>query len=171
MRKDVECTFGIMKGRFRVLKTGVRLHGIEATDKIWLTCCALHNFLLEEDGLDEQWKNGVPSDWEGDLGLHSSADVSDHAPAFALQRLHSPEERRAYDTSGHGVGSDRDIVAPDNQSNDDTSSEDPVVGSQGVRYVPKLSYNFFRSRLVEHFDIRFHQNKIKWPSRLGSKTN
>ena len=45
MRKDVECTFGILKGRWRILKTGIRLHGIEAADKIWLTCCALHNWL------------------------------------------------------------------------------------------------------------------------------
>mmetsp|Transcript_24679 Transcript_24679/g.32236 ORF Transcript_24679/g.32236 Transcript_24679/m.32236 type:complete len:223 (-) Transcript_24679:189-857(-) len=53
MRKDVECcTFGIMKGRFRILKTGIPLNGIEATDHIWATCCALHNFLLEEDGKD-----------------------------------------------------------------------------------------------------------------------
>jgi hypothetical protein len=39
----------------------------------------------------------------------------------------------------------------------------------GVRYVPRLSYGYFRSRLVEHFDILSTQNKIKWPSRLGSK--
>ena len=35
MRKDVECTFGIMKGRFRILKTGIRVHGVEVVDKIW----------------------------------------------------------------------------------------------------------------------------------------
>jgi hypothetical protein len=169
MRKDVECTFGIMKGRFRVLKTGVRLHGIEATDKIWLTCCALHNLLLEADGLDELWQNGVSSDWEGDLGLHNSLDVAEHAPTFALRRLKSPEERRGYDASGLGPGNDRDIVTPDDPSDDDIISEDPVVGSVGVRYVPRLSYGYFRSRLVEHFDILFTQNKIKWPSRLGSK--
>jgi Plant transposon protein len=26
-RKDAECVFGILKGRFRVLKTGIRLDG------------------------------------------------------------------------------------------------------------------------------------------------
>ncbi len=28
LRKDVECTFGILKGRWRILKTGIRLHGV-----------------------------------------------------------------------------------------------------------------------------------------------
>ena len=43
MRKDVECTFGILKGRFRVLKTGIRLAGTESADNMFMTCCALHN--------------------------------------------------------------------------------------------------------------------------------
>ena len=61
MRKDVECTFGILKGRWRILKSGIRVHGIETADQIWLTCCALHNWLLTEDGLNKQWEDGVPS--------------------------------------------------------------------------------------------------------------
>lgn len=43
-QKDVECVFGVLKGRFRVLKTGARLE--DAADEIWLTWCALHNLLL-----------------------------------------------------------------------------------------------------------------------------
>mgnify|MGYP000223239855 FL=1 len=54
MRKDVECVFGIMKGSFRMLKSGMRLQSIDAVDSVWLTCCALHNWLLEVDGYDEK---------------------------------------------------------------------------------------------------------------------
>jgi DDE superfamily endonuclease len=43
MRKDVGCTFGILKGRWRILKTGIRLFGVKAADKVFLTCCAMHN--------------------------------------------------------------------------------------------------------------------------------
>jgi hypothetical protein len=106
VRKDVECTFGILKGRFRLLKTGVRVHGVEATDKIWLTCCALHNFLLKADGLNTQWDDGVPSDLEGDLGLHSELDAANHVP-FAIRRLLQTDELEGYDTSGMGPGHDR----------------------------------------------------------------
>jgi hypothetical protein len=37
MRKDVECTFGILKGGWRILKSGVRLHGVDAVDSVWFT--------------------------------------------------------------------------------------------------------------------------------------
>jgi len=34
-RKDVKCVFGMLKGRFRILKTGVRLEGAVACDRVW----------------------------------------------------------------------------------------------------------------------------------------
>ena len=61
MRKDVECTYGILKGRWRILKTGIRVHNTEVCDNIWLTCCALHNMLLDVDGLNKNWKHGIRS--------------------------------------------------------------------------------------------------------------
>lgn len=70
LRKDVvECTFGILKGRFCLLKAGVRLHGVEACDKLWLTCCALHNMMLTIDGLDDN------EEWLGDEGQFTEEDI------------------------------------------------------------------------------------------------
>ena len=34
MRKDIECTFGILKGRWQILKSGVRISGVHKIDKI-----------------------------------------------------------------------------------------------------------------------------------------
>ena len=51
MRKDVECTFGIMKGRFLILRYGLGLESIGFYDQAWATCYALHNSLLHIDGL------------------------------------------------------------------------------------------------------------------------
>ena len=56
LRNDVECAFGILKGRWRVLRAGIRVHGILTCDRVWLTYCVLHNILLEIDGLSENWE-------------------------------------------------------------------------------------------------------------------
>jgi hypothetical protein len=89
IRKDVECTFGILNGRFQILKTGFRLLGQRSADYILLTCCALHNWLLNEDGLSAGWEEGTPSIWERSLGFHDVCNAQEHLPA-AIQRLISP---------------------------------------------------------------------------------
>ena len=163
MRKDVECTFGILKGRWRVLKAGVRLHGTEAVDKIWSTCCALHNWLLEVDGLDEQWENGhTQSDWLSEMGDHNP---SDQATSFALQRLASPSQFRSYDSSSMGIGNDRHVL-----NNNDTEEDEPLNSildddddHSGVREVRKLPQEYFRRKLIKHFDIKWKRNSIIWP--------
>lgn len=58
LRKDVECTFGILKGRWRILKAGIRMHGVAIVEQIMKTCCVLHNMLIHYDGLDMGWLNG-----------------------------------------------------------------------------------------------------------------
>jgi DDE superfamily endonuclease len=174
-RKDAECTFGILKGRFRVLKTGIRLDGAEAADKVWLTCCALHNFLLEEDGLEE---------WDGEIGLNEVEDFS-FAP-FALQRL-SAEEFASFGSrtneseaimekqrkkSWNIEEEDGDDELEDNPmfDEDDNIAGEHRYGVDGALVVNSLTYQEFRNRLVEHFDILHHQRRVRWPCCLGKKT-
>jgi hypothetical protein len=73
VRKDVECTFGILKGRFRCLKLPIYYHSKEAIDNMFFTCCILHNMLLSHDGLDSRWENGV--NWAGQDGEHDKEDI------------------------------------------------------------------------------------------------
>ena len=54
VRKDVECTFGILKKRWRILNNGLQYRDIRICEKIFVVCCCLHNFLLE------QMERGVP---------------------------------------------------------------------------------------------------------------
>ncbi len=106
MRKDVECTFGILRGRWQILKTGIRLSGIDLADKIILTCCALHNRLLETDGFTSKWTNGFPkanpstqsSDWDEPLGQHDPDDFA--VIPRAIFNLRNPVAMRSYDLSG-----------------------------------------------------------------------
>ena len=99
MRKDVECAFGILKGRWRCLRYGIKLHGIENCDKIWLTCCALHNMLLEVDGLAERWEHGVQSVYKTEL------DHYDDLPS-SLQKLAKPDTSRNFDLADMNYGND-----------------------------------------------------------------
>ena len=108
----VECTFGILKlkGRWRMFKSGVRLHGVDAVDSVWFTCCALHNWLLEIEGLTEEWVGGVckvMSEWEGDLGCLDYEGVPVEVPnALTLTRLSANLDPHNFDSSGLGPESD-----------------------------------------------------------------
>ena len=50
-RKDVECTFGVMKGQFGMLKNGARLESIVKRNQVWRARCALHDRSLLCDEL------------------------------------------------------------------------------------------------------------------------
>ena len=87
MRKDVECAFGIMKGRFEILKNGIRLESITKCDKVWRACFTLRNGLLLYDELDEGWEGGTSfcNEW----------DTPSCVP-FSVQRLTSHPSKRNF---------------------------------------------------------------------------
>lgn len=173
MRKDVECAFGIMKGRFRILKSGIRLHGVEIIDDIWFTCCALHNWLLEVDGLDAQWTQGVRSDWEGELGQFETGDVERFMPAI-IARMNSTNDTmnrganlQNYDTSGmgHGEPGEQDEADGVHDTTDDNIPDGSATGRE--RVVRHLNQDYFRKKLIKHFSILWGRNQVSWPSRNG----
>jgi hypothetical protein len=48
IRKDVECTFGILKKRWRILDYGLQYYDMKFCEKVFtVCCCALHNILLD----------------------------------------------------------------------------------------------------------------------------
>jgi hypothetical protein len=47
VRKDVECTFGIMKKRWQILNNGFKYCNIKICENIFITCCCLHNVLVD----------------------------------------------------------------------------------------------------------------------------
>jgi hypothetical protein len=62
VRKDVECVFGILKKRFRILKNAVELHNQKEIDNVFFTCCILHNVLHHYDGYDVRWEEHI--EWD-----------------------------------------------------------------------------------------------------------
>ena len=61
VRKNVECTFGILKKRFRILRLPFLKHNPEHIDDVFRACCALHNILLKHDDLNSLGRK--TSDW------------------------------------------------------------------------------------------------------------
>ena len=59
VRKDVECVFGILKKRWRILDFGIRFRSIFVCEKIFVTCCILHNMMLSEMQRDTSYRVGV----------------------------------------------------------------------------------------------------------------
>ena len=50
VRKDIEGVFGLLKERFHFLKQFNRMHCQKDIDIAFVTCCIIHNMLLEENG-------------------------------------------------------------------------------------------------------------------------
>jgi hypothetical protein len=124
--------------------------------KFGAKCCALHNWLLEEDGLDENWASGVRSEWEGELG--EFGDDVEGVPN-AVQNLNS-------NLSGFITGKKDDNMEEDLHQQE-TMSADSTLNDR-TRIVHLLSQKFFRQRLVKHFDILWQNNdELVWPKRTG----
>jgi hypothetical protein len=143
--------------------------------------------LLEVDGLDVQWRNGVASDWEGELGDNESDGFSAMAP-FAIRRLQCPEiasfgsraheqacqvPRPLFQSEIHNMNRQRDnnnlpsrnAAGEDDMSEGSDGVHDEVVAlphSDGSIVINTLSCTDFRRQLVVHFDILFRQNWIVW---------
>lgn len=159
-RKDVECVFGTLKGRFRALKTGIRLEGPVAADRMWLTCCALHNWLLEVDGMDVEW--------QGDCGKNDTEECRRLAP-FAIRRLNN-NQLQNFGSREHENEACENVVLARRRDEDMVEADDAIVSNirrdeAGRIHLNSLSYFDFRHRLVEHFDILHRHNKVKWPRR------
>jgi hypothetical protein len=156
LHKDVECTFGIMKGRWRILKAGGCIWGVLKADDVWLTCCTLHNWLLDIDGFGGVWNGGLPiSDWTGPLGDMEFDGVREDIPN-AIARLGCNLDPHNYNSSGMGHGSNviSDEVIPHNR----------VSGLLLHNSISLMSLTHFQKKLVEHHAVQFSKNTVIWPT-------
>lgn len=152
------------------MKTGIRLEGAVACDRIWFMCCALHNMLLEVDGIHLQWEEGARGDWEGDYGENNVDECRRFAP-FAIRRLNNPQLQefgsREHENSAarnvRMVDGDREVDADDDNDEDLVTAE--RRDANGAIFLNSLSYHDFRERLVVRFDILHRKNQIEWPQR------
>ena len=161
MRKNAECTFGILKQRWRILKSGIRIHSIESADKIFKTCCALHNYLLDADGLDLPWEDAFLCEYEHkDFEDCNASDM----PNAVHESYHEYGNLNEIDFSSVGNNNLRLFDNFNTESINDSEDENDFVSQVVNLAVPNycsarratdLPFEYFRSKLVEHFDILF----------------
>lgn len=138
-RKHVECAFGILKSRFRILKLPIRMHSFDDIDNMFVTCCILHNMCLDFDGFDDDWNLGTCTEdgsfEEGDDGYFSD---DDHHKFYWSQNLF-------YDITPDIdytiMGSVRCVLGTDRDSK---------------------SFCIKRNKLAQHWYYMYRQRKIVW---------
>ena len=141
VRKDVECTFGSLKGRFRCLKVPIFYNTRDVVDNMFFTCCIFHNLLLTFDGLDVRWEKDV--NYAGRDGEHAAEDMF-------IFRQHLSRVRNLTSISDYsyiGVERNKDIF--------EFSHGDEVEEYE-------TSYSQLNKKLVDHFAYKHSINDVKW---------
>jgi len=88
VRKDIECFFGRLKGRWRILKTPISFHSKEKVDNVFFTCVALQNIIQDWDKRTREltsWE--VDADWTGSGGLFEDEEDGDDARLWCRPKL------------------------------------------------------------------------------------
>ena len=149
LRKDVECVFGILKARFRILKNAINYHYHEDVENIMFLCCILHNMLLTCDGLDtfSSWEN---VDWNS---------------------MDPDPENRANDVLVESSSSVSEAAAPNNPVPRNfilrpIDFTDVAEFSHGSMY----DYRLKREALAVHFSYLFSKGLVKWPRTSTSSS-
>ena len=139
-----------------------------------MTCCALHNLLLDVDGLSHKWEEGVPCSYETADGQFQDEDIPD-----AVRRLVDPtgwegSRLQLYDSSRFGFRNRDDDDDHDDHLRSTTTNHSgglqlPLVES-GTASVSLHEFNQFRTMLIDYFNIAFHLDDLKWPKRYGENS-
>ncbi|CAN0217373.1 unnamed protein product [Scytosiphon promiscuus] len=87
VRKDIECCFGRVKGRWRLFRGGILFNTREKIDNAWFTACILHNMLHTFNGLDKMEEE---SDWVGSAGEVDSVGEAKVAAAQDTEEFQAP---------------------------------------------------------------------------------
>ena len=139
VRKDVECCFGVLKARFRILQSRIKFQAQNKVDNVFVASCILHNMNLVHDELDVNWKN--PENWE----TPEDEDDQDLRDGRELLRIRGR------------------LLDPDAA----IAEVPPIVNVQRNVIIEdiddiEVSYFDFRNELVEHYNYCLNNRLVEW---------
>ena len=133
----------------------------------------MYNYLLEVDGKDVPWDESFKCDYKNNA--FEDCNVAD-IPNYVRELWQECGELNAIDSSTVGQN---DMLTHDNfeiedtvqnyESDDDENAGNTIPDIDKFSYVHELPFDFIRSKLFEHFDILFHQNKLVLPKSAKSQ--
>ena len=85
LQKDVDCTFGVLKKRFMILKDPICLSCPKHIQSVFVTCCALHNALLKLDNnnnYDYENEDGNENEDENEDGNKNEDENEDNTTDY-----------------------------------------------------------------------------------------
>lgn len=144
VRKDVECTFGIMKGRFRILKLPLDFQHEQEIDYLFYTCAYLHNWVQRYQGFGEVWQED--EDWVGLAGKFHPG-LCGRRRYFGSGKLHTYDVHAHTDYSSVGGGLD---------DGDD------------VEYGEHEQWRMLGEELANHYFTELRHGRLQWPKSQRS---
>ena len=139
IRKDVECFFGILKSRFRMLKNAIQMHSFKDIECAWYCAIILHNMLIQYDGKDmDSWEKTL--DWDNIDPDYDDVEFDDDELMDNFEEV---------------------------LENLDLSNEPKHTHLLGRQYTSRnvASHFTLRDDLVEHFVHLYKLRLVKWPKR------
>ena len=143
IRKDVECFFAILKARFRCLQNLICLLYKIDIDNMFVTCCILHNMILEYDGLDRLWEEDV--NWSK-INPDNEEEGEEEGE----------EEEQIYYTP---------VIHNDAAFHPSTIHELLVIDDELRVYddVEKKAHDKMKRLLANHLQIMYETGMLRWP--------
>jgi hypothetical protein len=176
VRKDVECLYGILKMRFKILKNPLEYHSkyvydyLRKMNNIVWSCCILHNLLLAYDRLDTLWTEAdVLSTWYADADAGDPVfdlSASEHA---AIVQKRATARLRLFRSTTLGLTRPRRMATMPTTAAHAHETEDNIVVLQGDDTETEFcdSHVTRREELVESFHYAWNTGKVEWLSFLG----
>jgi hypothetical protein len=152
-RKDVECFFGRLKGRFRILKIPINYHHKTEIDNVFVTCIILHNILLWFDGLDTAWEREY--NYEGADGMHDDMDIGKVYAFSTRSTTVTPDTDVGRIRRGGRRAVERDVAAENGRRPSCELGEDLVTSVE-------QGYFDLQSALVTHYGEARARHEIVW---------
>lgn len=162
IRKDSECTFGIAKKRFRILRLPFLVSTMEGIDSVMRVCAILHNMLLQYDDLasvgqfDEDYI--VVEDLENLLMYPVEVDnLADDVLELDIRENDSRVQR----------GTWQQLAATDSRCVIRLGTDRMQIGHRPIddhSEVAELEegYESRRIALAQHLDVQYYKRQLFW---------